>query len=147
MTTGTNGQAVFDTPFSLSIKTRNEVERLINAADEMGNATTDAAYITAKMEYFDAVCGVIKSVQAGLNRVENDVHIGDKDIDDDLDTTCFACGGEGYIWPCGHLTWLRRYAEILLPLSSYNLWHTQNPSWSSCPVIIACKDMPRVLIQ
>lgn len=97
MTTGTNGQAVFDTPFSLSIKTRNETERLINAADEMGNATTDAAYITAKMKYFDAVCGVIKSVQHGLNRVEKDSYEKNSTVDDDV-ITCNACGGEGYIW-------------------------------------------------
>lgn len=84
MTTGTNGQAVFDTPFSLSIKTRNETERLINAADEMGNATTDAAYITAKLEYFDAVRGVIKSVQDGLNRVEKDSYEKNSSVDDDV---------------------------------------------------------------
>lgn len=67
MTIGTNGRQAYDTPFSLSLKTRAANERMINAADEMGNATTDAAYIVAKTEYLAACFDALRSVQAGID--------------------------------------------------------------------------------
>lgn len=53
------------TAYAQSIKTREETEELIVAADKLGNARTDAEWIAAQAEYIDAVGDIIVTLVMG----------------------------------------------------------------------------------